>query len=214
VLTAQSAASRRKIMTTFTIDEQNQIVAFATSEQAAAATATPFDTFASPEELAELATRWPAPRLLAIWNNLPGVSRIKKFKTPAAVIGRIWERIQSRAEPAAPKTSQKANAGARAPRVAPTKAVAQRKTTSVKKAKNAKTRAFTSVSARPASKTAQVITMLRRKNGATLAEITEKMGWQRHTVRGFMAGAMKKAGYTVESFKPEGGARTYRLPSQ
>jgi hypothetical protein len=29
------------------------------------------------------------------------------------------------------------------------------------------------------------------------------MGWQRHTVRGFMAGAMKKAGYTVESFKPE-----------
>jgi predicted transcriptional regulator len=53
--------------------------------------------------------------------------------------------------------------------------------------------------------------MLQRKNGATLAEIMEKMGWQRHTVRGFMAGAMKKAGYTVESFKPEGGDRTYRL---
>jgi hypothetical protein len=33
------------------------------------------------------------------------------------------------------------------------------------------------------------------------------MGWQRHTVRGFMAGAMKKAGFTVESFKPEGGER-------
>jgi len=28
--------------------------------------------------------------------------------------------------------------------------------------------------------------MLQRKNGATLAEIMEKMGWQRHTVRGFM----------------------------
>jgi hypothetical protein len=39
----------------------------------------------------------------------------------------------------------------------------------------------------------------------------EKMGWQKHTVRGFMAGAMKKAGYTVESFKPEGGERTYRI---
>jgi hypothetical protein len=38
------------------------------------------------------------------------------------------------------------------------------------------------------------------------------MGWQRHTVRGFMAGAMKKAGFTVESFKPEGGERNYRLP--
>jgi predicted transcriptional regulator len=53
--------------------------------------------------------------------------------------------------------------------------------------------------------------MLQRKNGATLEEIMDKMGWQRHTVRGFMAGAMKKAGYTVESFKPEGGERTYRI---
>jgi hypothetical protein len=38
----------------------------------------------------------------------------------------------------------------------------------------------------------------------------EKMGWQRHTVRGFMAGAMKKAGYTVGSFKSDKGDRTYR----
>jgi Protein of unknown function (DUF3489) len=53
---------------------------------------------------------------------------------------------------------------------------------------------------REGSKTAQVVTMLQRKNGATLAEIMEKMGSQKHTVRGFMAGAMKKAGYTVESF--------------
>jgi hypothetical protein len=53
--------------------------------------------------------------------------------------------------------------------------------------------------------------MLQRKNGATLAEIMDKMGWQKHTVRGFMAGAMKKAGYNVESFKPEGGERTYRI---
>ena len=64
---------------------------------------------------------------------------------------------------------------------------------------------------REGSKTAQVVALLQRKNGATLAEIMEKMGWQKHTVRGFMAGAMKKAGYTVESFKPEGGARTYRI---
>jgi hypothetical protein len=49
--------------------------------------------------------------------------------------------------------------------------------------------------------------MLQRKNGATLSEIMETMGWQKHTVRGFMAGAMKKAGYTIESFKPEGGER-------
>jgi hypothetical protein len=38
-----------------------------------------------------------------------------------------------------------------------------------------------------------------------------KMGWLKHTVRGFMAGAMKKTGYNVESFKPEGGERSYRI---
>ena len=45
---------------------------------------------------------------------------------------------------------------------------------------------------REGSKTAQVAAMLQRKNGATLAEIMDKMGWQKHTVRGFMAAAMKK----------------------
>jgi hypothetical protein len=53
--------------------------------------------------------------------------------------------------------------------------------------------------------------MLQRKNGTTLSEIMDKMGWQKRTVGGFMAGAMKKAGYTVESFKPENGERTYRI---
>ena len=46
-----------------------------------------------------------------------------------------------------------------------------------------------------------------------LVDSMDKMGWQAHTVRGFMAGAMKKAGYAVESFKPEGGQRTYRINS-
>ena len=58
---------------------------------------------------------------------------------------------------------------------------------------------------------AQVIAMLRGPHGASISEIMQSMGWQRHTVRGFMAGAMKNAGYTVESFKPDGGERSYRL---
>jgi hypothetical protein len=61
------------------------------------------------------------------------------------------------------------------------------------------------------SKTAQVVAMLQRPEGATISEIMSKMGWLKHTVRGFMAGAMKKAGYNVESFKPEGGERSYRI---
>jgi len=53
--------------------------------------------------------------------------------------------------------------------------------------------------------------MLKRDGGATLAEIMSSMGWQKHTVRGFMAGAMKKAGYTVESFRNATDERTYRI---
>ena len=91
---------------------------------------------------------------------------------------------------------------------APTKGKVAKKATAAKKAPKAKKTANTEEAAGPreGSKTAQVVAMLQRKNGATLTEIMEKMGWQRHTVRGFMAGAMKKAGYTVESFKSEKGA--------
>jgi hypothetical protein len=61
------------------------------------------------------------------------------------------------------------------------------------------------------SKTAQVVAMLQRPEGSTISEIMSRMGWLKHTVRGFMAGTMKKAGYNVESFKPEGGERSYRI---
>jgi hypothetical protein len=109
--------------------------------------------------------------------------------------------------------AKKAKVAPRNPRVAPAKAQTTKKTTTVKKAPQAKKAAKAQGNAGPreGSKTAQMVAMLQRKNGATLAEIMDKMGWQKHTVRGFMAGAMKKAGYTVESFKPEGGERTYRI---
>ena len=106
-----------------------------------------------------------------------------------------------------------ANVGAPEPQGTPEETPATKKATPAKKAPNAKKAAKADEVAGPreGSKTAQVVAMLQRKNGATLAEIMEKMAWQKHTVRGFMAGAMRKAGYTVESFKPEGGERTYRI---
>jgi len=64
---------------------------------------------------------------------------------------------------------------------------------------------------REGSKTARVVEMLKREGGASLEEIMQQTGWQKHTVRGFMAGAMKKAGYTVESFKSDKGERSYRI---
>ena len=205
---------------TFTIDTDNNITAFPTPDHAEAAVGAGAQAFASQKELAELAAAWPTDRLVAIWNSLPGVKPVKGFKSSNLAVSRIWERIQGlgeaakpEAEPAKPKAHKKAKGGAQAAKGAPAKAKATKKTTPAKSALKVKKAAKAQETAGPreGSKTAQVVAMLQRKNGTTLAEIMEKMGWQRHTVRGFMAGAMKKAGYTVESFKPEGGERTYRL---
>ncbi|CAJ3063570.1 Protein of uncharacterised function (DUF3489) [Burkholderia pseudomallei] len=61
------------------------------------------------------------------------------------------------------------------------------------------------------SKQALVIAMLRRPEGATIAQICEATGWQAHTVRGTFAGALKKLGLTVLSEKIEGRGRVYRI---
>jgi hypothetical protein len=65
-------------MTTFTIDTDNNITAHGTPEEVAAASATPFDSFASQKELAERAAGWLAERLVAIWNSLPGATPVSR----------------------------------------------------------------------------------------------------------------------------------------
>ena len=104
--------------------------------------------------------------------------------------------------------------GAQSAKGAPAKGKATKKAPAPKNAPKGKkgAKAQETAGRREGSKTAQVVAMLQRAKGANISEIMDKMGWQRHTVRGFMAGAMKKAGFTVESFKPEGGERSYRLP--
>jgi hypothetical protein len=65
---------------------------------------------------------------------------------------------------------------------------------------------------RPDSKQARMIEMLKRPEGATVEQIAEALNWARHTVRGAMAGALKKKlGLTITSEKSEGGARTYHI---
>jgi hypothetical protein len=233
VLTAQSAEQRKTKMTTiFTIDAENSITAFATAEAAAAASTTPFDLFTNQNELTELLAGWPAERLLATYNSLPGVKPVKTLKDAKTAAAKIWERVEKLGQmvateapaakkeatkPAAPtakgKAAGKPKAGAQAAKGAPAKGKSGKQAIPAKAAPKGKkgAKAPESDGPREGSKMSKVIEMMRRKNGATIEEIMESMGWQRHTVRGFVAGAMKKAGYTVESFKPEGGSRTYRL---
>ena len=50
---------------------------------------------------------------------------------------------------------------------------------------------------REGTKQEQVLAMLRRPEGATVAQIAEATGWNSNTVRGFLAG-LKKKGHTIE----------------
>ena len=56
--------------------------------------------------------------------------------------------------------------------------------------------------------------LLGRREGATIEELVEATGWQGHSVRGFLAGAVrKKLGLTLVSEKPDAGPRRYRIPN-
>ena len=67
---------------------------------------------------------------------------------------------------------------------------------------------------RNGTKQAALIDMLRAADGATIAEIAASTGWQAHTVRGAIAGALKKKlGLDVTSEMVEGRGRVYRLPA-
>ena len=62
------------------------------------------------------------------------------------------------------------------------------------------------------SKQAQLIAMLKRAKGATIAEIVEALEWLPHTVRGVIAGALKKKlGLEVVSEKSDKRGRIYRI---
>ena len=65
---------------------------------------------------------------------------------------------------------------------------------------------------REGSKKQIVLDLLRRKDGATMAEIAKATDWQNHSIRGFISGNLtKKMGLTVESTKNLAGERTYRV---
>ena len=54
--------------------------------------------------------------------------------------------------------------------------------------------------------------LLSREEGATIEELQAATGWQQHSVRGFLAGAVKKKlGLALLSEKPDAGPRRYRI---
>jgi hypothetical protein len=65
--------------------------------------------------------------------------------------------------------------------------------------------------ARPETKQSRAVAVLRSDSGASIAAVMKVTGWQQHSVRGFLAGVVRKRlGLTLESTKVE-GTRIYRI---
>jgi hypothetical protein len=67
---------------------------------------------------------------------------------------------------------------------------------------------------RSSSKQSSVIAMLSKPDGTTIAAISKSTGWQQHSVRGFLAGVVRKnLGLNLNSTEV-GGKRIYRIVSK
>ena len=173
-------------MKTFTIDnETNNITVHASAKEAEAVPNS--ERFSNEAALAKLAANRPAAQLVDIWNSLPGQTPVKKFKDRAAAVSRIWKAIQNlgQAVPAAadelgPVPGQTEEAAVQpeavileSPEPAPATPLAPQ-TPNVAPEEAPAKKAPVAVSAgvpREGSKTTQVIAMLKREGGTTLAEI-------------------------------------------
>jgi hypothetical protein len=178
-------------MKSFRIDRENNITAFAKRKDAAAAGG---DTFRSEAELHELTAGWPASRLVEIWNSIPGFLPVKKFTNRKTAVLRIWKAVQRLdggvAAHAADARSYDRPATCRSTRANQTGDPTRTPTAEVV--------------GRPDSKTAKVLAMLGRTEGATMHQI---MG-----VTGFVSGTLgKKLHLTVLSAKGEDGQRRYSV---
>jgi hypothetical protein len=181
-------------MTTFTLDSDKNI----TAHDATPAAQDNVVAFATEKELTKLSADWPITRFVEVWNAFAGappfgdLKPVKKFTDRKTAVTRIWKAIQALTPAPAPQAAP----------VAPKKAKAAKKAT----AKDA------APTTRDGSKKAIVLDMLKRPEGATLADIMSATAWQAHSVRGFISGSLgKKMGLKIESAKRDDGQRAYKL---
>jgi Protein of unknown function (DUF3489) len=120
--------------------------------------------------------------------QLPGVRPVAKFTSRQTAARRIWAAIQN----LAPQD------GAQAAGVGLKRGRARKRTTPASEA-------------REGSKTATMLELLRRREGATLKELMGATEWQAHSVRGFISTLGKKMDFKIESSKRDDGERTYSI---
>ena len=110
------------------------------------------------------------------------------------------------AQPELETKPKKASKGAKP---AAKKVKPRKKAKAAKKAKPAAKKADGKPAAERTNKKAEVIALMKRAKGATLADIAELTAWQRHTIRGFVSILGKKASTRSSPRRiPKGNART------
>jgi hypothetical protein len=191
---------------TFTIDADNSITAYASAEEANQGEAAGLIHFDSQAALAKVSTDWPLSRLVEIWNGIPGQTPVKKFQDRKKAVARIWAAIQALAGNAQPTETL-----AEKPEPARKAGKPAKKGKTAKPAKKVSGKAASVKASDRSNKKAEVIAMMTRAKGVTLAEIMEATGWQKHTVRGFVSILGSKGGHSIESSKNAAGERTYKI---
>jgi hypothetical protein len=65
------------------------------------------------------------------------------------------------------------------------------------------------------TKQERVLALLSQPEGASIEELMQATDWQQHSVRGFLAGTVKKKlGFPLTSLKPNDGVRRYRIETR
>jgi hypothetical protein len=147
------------------------------------------EAFACEKELLRIAGEWPAERLVEIWNSIPGVKAVTRFKNRRAGVSHVWKAIQSLAKPA-PEAKP-------APAEKPLAKKAARKKEPKAKGKVAKA----AKAAKPAKAAGSSKEAKPARDGSKKAKVLEMIS----------AALGKKMGITVISTKSDSGERTYTV---
>ena len=174
-------------MKVFSIDSKNRI---RVEDSPEVRSTLPGQHFASAQRWEKIAAAWPASRLVQIWNVLPEVAPVQRFASRQAALNRIWKAVQQ-LEPKQKRADRRreVNVDTGAP------------VETLKSDLNIRQ-----------GRSAQVIGLLEAEGGASLQQLVDATGWQKHSIRGFLSGTIrKKLGLNLISSKDEDGCRIYRL---
>jgi hypothetical protein len=147
--------------------------------------------FSSSTEWKRLAADLPLSRLVEIWNRLPKQKPVRRFMSRTAALDRIWAAVESM------RTTDSKAARPSKGKKNPAEQLGSIKDKHIR------------------GKTARMLALLKSQKGVSLEELLAVTGWQKHSVRGFLSGTVrKKLGFDLTSTRNAHGVRMYRIIGQ